>query len=132
MESKKYLLVGGARNNYGTRISKRVLCQNCGKEDHITCRPSKDFGSYCRKCAIEIMNAIEIGSKIKRKMKSHVCMQCCVEFALPVNMIPKKGCICSNCLKGFEIWNGSLPADSNTKISFKIEKRPSGVLIRKK
>ncbi len=132
MESKNYLLVGGIRNSHGTRIAKRVICQNCGKQDHITCRPSKISGSFCRKCAVKIINAVEVGSRIDKKMKSYVCKQCCVEFKLPANIVPRKGHICSNCLKGFETWNGAYPKVTNNQTSFSVQKRVSGVLIRKK
>ena len=132
MQAKTPLLVCGTRNQHGTRIARRVKCQKCGCEDHITSRPSKTSGAFCRACEKEVMGALEVGKRAPRLMKEHVCSNCHQGFELPLLMVPKKDCLCGNCLKGFETWRGSLEMSVESREAMLLEKRPSGVLLRKK
>ena len=132
MQAKTLLNVGGTRNAHGTRISKRIKCQKCGQEDHITSRPSETHGAFCRACALLAMNALEVGKKAPRNMKQHLCSNCHQNFALPVHVEIKKDSLCPNCLKGFDIWRGSLDMSVQARENMSCEKRKPGVLLRKK
>src|SRR3989338_5334727 len=108
MQARTLLNVGGTRNIHGTRISRYIQCQKCGQKDHITSRPSRTQGAFCRTCALQALNALEVGRKAPRDMKQHLCSNCHQRFALPVHVEIKKDGLCPNCLKGFDIWRGSL------------------------
>ncbi|MES2504022.1 MAG: hypothetical protein V4534_04005 [Myxococcota bacterium] len=131
MQVKTPLLVGGSRNQHGTRIARKVVCQKCGRADHINSRPSKTSGTYCRECATQVMGALEVGKRAPRVMRTHKCSNCQQDFELPAAMEPKKDCTCGNCLKGFETWRGSASMSVEDRESMVLEKRPSGLLIRK-
>lgn len=128
---KTLLNVGGTRNVHGTRIARRVKCDKCGQEDHITARPSRTRGTFCRACALETLNALEVGKKAPRDMKAHVCSNCKCGFALPVHVELKKDSLCPACLRGFETWRGSLEMSVDARESMSCEVRKSGVLLRK-
>lgn len=132
MNTKTLLNVGGARNVHGTRISKRVKCTKCGCEDHITSRPSKTQGAFCRACALTTLNALEVGKKAPRDMKEHACSNCKKNFSLPVHVVLKKDSLCPNCLHGFETWRGSLEMPVAERETMILEQRKSGMLLRKK
>lgn len=131
MSVKTLLNVGGTRNAHGTRISRRIKCEKCGCEDHITSRPSRTQGAFCRACALAIMNALEVGKKAPREMKQHICSNCRQNFVLPIHIEIKKDCLCPNCLHGHEIWRGSLDMPVDVRESMSCELRKSGVLLRK-
>ncbi|MEI6790544.1 MAG: hypothetical protein WCK42_05125 [Myxococcaceae bacterium] len=131
MVAKTQLNVGGTRNVHGTRISKRIKCQKCGLEDHITSRPSRTQGAFCRACALITMNALEVGKKPARNMKEHVCSNCRQNFALPVHIEIKKDSLCPACLHGHETWRGSLSMPVEARENMTCELRKPGVLLRK-
>ncbi|MBL4817674.1 MAG: hypothetical protein JKY15_00395 [Deltaproteobacteria bacterium] len=124
-------MVGGARNPHGTRISRKVTCQKCGKEDHITTRPSKTLGAFCRACAVEALKVVDDGKKSPRVMKDHSCSNCQQIFRLPAHIELEKESLCFDCLKGFEAWSGSAEMTPDMRASIKLEKRSSGVMLRK-
>ena len=131
MGAKTLLNVGGTRNVHGTRISRRIKCDKCGCEDHITSRPSRTQGAFCRACALGIMNALEVGKKAPRDMKQHTCSNCRRSFGLPVHIEIKKDCLCPDCLHGHEIWRGSLDMPVDARETMSCELRKSGVLLRR-
>ena len=130
---KTLLLVGGARNIHGTRISKRVKCYKCGTVDYITARP-RGGQSCCRTCAQEVMNAFEIGIRVPKTLVKKSCFNCKASFELPVTaqLRDKAKPLCSNCMRGFEIWRGSLEMSPDNRQEMNLEKRRSGALLRKK
>ncbi|MBH1989061.1 MAG: hypothetical protein I8H75_04750 [Myxococcaceae bacterium] len=128
---KTLLNVGGTRNAHGTRIARRITCDKCGQQDHITARPSRTHGTFCRACALEVLNALEVGKKAPRDLKELCCSNCQRSFTLPVHVEIKKGTLCPSCLRGFETWRGSVNMSASDRASLHCEVRKSGVMLRK-
>lgn len=127
------LRVGGARNVHGTRISKRITCEKCGAEDHIVSRPQKGRPVWCRACAQEAIQAFEIGVQMPFQKVEKICSVCGCTFLFPAHIVPKnEQLLCLDCLKGFDIWRGSVNMSPETREKMTLETRPSGTLLRKK
>jgi hypothetical protein len=130
---KTPLLVGGARNVHGTRICKRVKCEKCGVEDYITSRPKSGKETWCRSCAQELLHAFDSGVRIPTPLVKKRCGICACIFDLPVTARVKgPRPLCSNCMKGFEVWQGSLDMSPQMREQMTLESRRSGTMLRKR
>lgn len=125
------LIVGGVRNEHGTRICRKITCGKCQKLDYVSVSRSKKGGPiYCRNCAKEEIRAYEKGTKIKSEMIEVICSQCSISFEFP-KWIQKQGILlCSDCHHGFEVWRGSLETPIEERSAASISRRPAGTLLR--
>lgn len=132
-EPKPTLVVGGVRNEHGTRICRKVTCEKCRSVDYVAVSRSKKGDSlYCRKCAKDEIGAFEKGTKIKSEMVSVECSTCAKPFEFP-KWIQKRGPVfCSDCHQGFEVWRGSLDTPVDERSTALLSRRPAGTLLRKK
>jgi hypothetical protein len=132
-ESRAPLIVGGSRNEHGTRICRKVTCVKCLEVDHVpVSRSKKSDQLYCRKCAILEMGAHEKGTRIKSEMAEVKCAQCAKTFEFPTRLIRRGPLFCSDCHKGFEVWRGSKATPVDERNATSISRRPAGTLLRKK
>lgn len=130
---KSPLLVGGARNSHGTRICRKVTCQKCGVEDHITSRPKEGKDMLCRKCAQAQLRAFDSGIRVPKPMMKKRCGVCRCEFELPVGLkVRGDKPLCSNCMKGFDVWQGSLDMSPAERERMTLETRRSGTMLRRR
>lgn len=127
---KDFVRVGGARNEHGTRLSKRVTCSHCGKEDYVSKR-AKDY-VLCRACAAQILNAYEEGVRVPTDMTTISCAQCGQDFACPTFILQKdeKELLCYDCMRGFDTWRGAAKQQDKQKDTV-IEVRRTGTALRK-
>lgn len=132
-ERKTPLIIGGVRNEHGTRISRKVTCEKCKQVDYVSVsRAKKGDGLFCRNCAKNEIGAFEEGTRIKPEMALVSCAQCAKPFDFP-KWIHKQGpLMCSDCHKGFEVWQGSLHTPLDERSSNILQRRPAGTVLRKK
>lgn len=128
------LIVGAERNAHGTRISRRIKCDKCGELDHIASRPQKGKAIWCRTCAKLAANVFDIGVVIPTPMVKKRCSVCRCLFELPVSVQIRDGKkpTCKNCMKGFDVWRGSLDMTPENREKMELETRQSGTLLRKR
>jgi len=122
-------IVGGERNGHGTRISRKITCQKCGKLDYVAVSRTK-ASAFCRDCAKTEMRAYEKGTKIDCEKMEVSCCQCKKTFDFPKLAKNVDSLLCRDCYQGFEIWNGSLAAPRTESDLANFSRRPSGVLLR--
>ncbi len=131
VDGRAALFIGGARNVHGTRISKRVKCHKCGEMDYIAARP-KGQPACCRSCAKQMFNAHDVGVRIPMPLLKKYCFVCRAPFNLPITAILRdKKPLCQDCMKGFDVWRGSLDMSPDSREHMTCEKRRSGTLLRK-
>jgi hypothetical protein len=120
--------VGGARNEHGTRIARRIACTRCGKVDHIA-RPPRDLTrALCRACATEVLMVFEETARLRPTMKDARCILCDTPFQLPAH-IAVDDALCPDCLRGFSSWQGALETDFEERRE--AEPRRTGVRLRR-
>jgi hypothetical protein len=133
-DTPRVLVVGGERNEHGTRISRKVTCQKCGKGDYIAVSRTKNAASlFCRDCAKSEIKAFEKGTRIKPEMASVCCGQCKRAFDFPKaaqNSRRETPLLCRDCYRGFEVWSGSLQSPGAVRDLAEFSRRPSGTLLR--
>ncbi len=127
-------VIGGARNTHGTRICKRVTCEKCGSEDFIAARPKSGKGVFCRECAKGLLLAFEPSVHIPVPALEAKCGQCGTVFALPEKAKKQddETWLCIDCLRGFEVWRGSLAHDPSARGTGTLEVRSPGLMLRRK
>ena len=125
------LIVGGERNEHGTRICRKVTCIKCHQVDYVSVSRAKKCDIlFCRNCAKDEIRAHEKGTKIKCQTSKVRCNQCTKFFDFPVAMQKKGPLYCSDCFKGFEVWRGSREKPIADNSSLLISKRRAGTLLR--
>lgn len=124
--------VGGARNEFGTRIARRIECTRCGKEDHVPFVPKDAARALCRACAMEVLKTYEEGVRVRMPTKPAVCNLCGKPFSLPVAAEDDGDPLCESCLKGFTSWRGSLDVPFAEREKQVLEPRRAGTVLRKK
>ena len=125
-------IVGGPRNKHGTRISKRVLCTRCGKNDYVQFVPQDKSKVLCRDCAVQILRTYEEGAHIRMETRTVACNLCGTPFGMPITAVDDGDPLCINCLRGFTTWQGSIDAPFAERQNTVVETRSSGALLRKK
>jgi len=124
--------VGGARNEHGTRISRRVECTRCGKVDHVPWTKKDVKGALCRSCAADVLKLYEVGTKKRAETREVECNLCGIPFALPVTVEDDGDLLCPSCLRGFTVWQGDLDVPWEERTRQRSEARPSGTLLRRR
>lgn len=124
--------VGGARNEHGTRVARRVTCAQCGAVDHVAYAPKDASKALCRSCAMKVLEIYDAGVKVRMPTKPAVCNLCGAPFALPVAAEDDGDPLCKNCLLGFTTWQGSVDRPFEERQNTVLESRASGTVVRKK
>lgn len=124
--------VGAPRGEFGTRVARRVECHRCGRTDHVPYAPKDGDKALCRACAVEVLEAYEVGVKAKVKVRRETCNLCGTPFDLPVNVEDDGDLLCRNCLRGFTAWQGGLDTPYEERASAKVEPRRSGTVLRRR
>jgi hypothetical protein len=107
-------VLGGPRNQFGTRVCQRVVCERCQKVDHISIRVNESKQKFCRDCAENFFSTYEHGRKIAEKKSLQTCAVCRCEFSMDVELAKKKDQpLCSDCYRGFAVWQGKVVRDKN-------------------
>jgi hypothetical protein len=128
------VFVGGARNEHGTRVARRVACGRCGSEDHVPYVPKDQSRALCRNCAAEVLKAFEVGTKAPTEMRDEKCNLCGVPFQIPAFVKDDGDPLCPSCLRGFTTWSGSIDTPWEERQNRVLETRSStsSVVVRKK
>jgi hypothetical protein len=126
------LYVGGARNEHGTRVARRVVCGRCGSEDHVPYVPKESGKAMCRACAALVLRAYEVGTKVPVETRPETCNLCGTPFRIPLAVVDDGDPLCPNCLRGFMTWSGSIDTPFSERQGRVIEARGQGVVVRKK
>ncbi len=126
------LYVGGARNEHGTRIARRIVCTRCGAEDHVPFVPRNETRAMCRACAALLLRAYEVGTRAPVETRAETCNLCGSPFRIPLSVKDDGDPLCPNCLRGFMTWSGSIDTPFVERQGRVIETRGAGVVVRKK
>jgi hypothetical protein len=126
------LYVGGARNEHGTRVARRVVCARCGTEDHVPYAPKDAAKAMCRACAALVLRAYEVGTRAPVDTRAETCNLCGSPFRIPLSVVDDGDPLCPNCLRGFMTWSGSIDTPFVERQGRVIETRGVGVVVRKK
>lgn len=124
--------VGGVRNEFGTRIARRIDCSRCGRSDHVQYAPKNREKALCRECAAEVLRLYEHGVKARADVRVVPCNLCGTPFDLPVTVEDDGDLLCRSCLRGFTSWQGSLDTPFEERSQVQAESRRSGTLIRRR
>ncbi len=124
--------VGGARNEFGTRVARRIDCSRCGRSDHIAYVPKQREKALCRDCAIEVLRMYEHGVKARVATRVVPCNLCGTPFDLPETVEDDGDLLCGSCLRGFTAWQGSVDVPFDERTRAHAEPRRSGTLIRRR
>lgn len=124
--------VGGARNEFGTRVARRIDCSRCGRSDHIAYVPKDRAKALCRDCAVEVLRMYEVGVKARVSTRVVPCNLCGTPFDLPANVEDDGDLLCRSCLRGFTAWQGSVDVPFDERSRAHAEPRRSGTLIRRR
>lgn len=103
-----FSMVGGARNGHGTRICRRIVCARCEETDYISVRTKSSTNALCRKCARILIAAYEEGVQVRFQRTLIQCSRCSKECEVPDRLKGESEVLCLDCLRGFEVWRGSL------------------------
>jgi hypothetical protein len=126
------LYVGGARNEHGTRVARRVVCGRCGVEDHVPYVPRDESRALCRGCAALVLRAYEVGTKAPTDTRPETCNLCGSPFRIPLAVPDDGDPLCPNCLRGFTTWSGSIDTPWTERQGRTLEARGSGVVVRRR
>jgi hypothetical protein len=126
------LYVGGARNEFGTRIAKRITCSRCGNDDHVPHAPKDASKAMCRACAALVLRAYEIGTRAPVDTRPETCNLCGAPFRIPLSVKDDGDPLCPSCLRGFTTWQGSIDTPFEERQGRVLEQRKPGVVVRKK
>jgi hypothetical protein len=124
--------VGGKRNEFGTRVARRVDCARCGRSDHVAYIPKEMGRALCRGCAAEVLSAYEHGVKAQVPMRDANCNLCGIPFTLPAAVEDDGDLLCPNCLKGWTTWQGSVDTPHQERTQTQLENRRSGTKLRRR
>lgn len=124
--------IGGKRNEFGTRIARRVDCVRCGRSDHVAYVPREMGRALCRACAAEVARTVEFGVKARVPTRDVPCNLCGITFALPVTAEDDGDLLCPSCLKGWTTWQGSLETPHEERGMAELENRRSGTKLRRR
>ena len=126
------LYVGGERNEFGTRIARRIACGRCGSDDHVPYVPKDRTKALCRACAALTLRAYEMGTKAPVDTRPETCNLCGTPFRIPLAVVDDGDPLCTSCLRGFTTWSGSIDTPFHERQGRTIEARKNGVVVRKK
>jgi len=126
------LYVGGAKNEFGTRVAKRVACGRCGAVDHVPYVPKDTSRALCRDCAALVLRAYEVGTRPPEETRPETCNLCGTPFRIPLHVEDDGDPLCPNCLRGFTTWSGSIDTPFHERQGRVLEARAKGVVVRKK
>lgn len=126
------LYVGGARNEFGTRIAKRITCSRCGNDDHVPHAPKDLSKAMCRACAALVLRAYEMGTRAPIDTRPETCNLCGSPFRIPIAVKDDGDPLCPSCLRGFTTWQGSIDTPFEERQNRVLEQRKPGVVVRKK
>lgn len=130
-DTPRVLIVGGERNEHGTRICRKITCGKCQKVDYVAVsRTKKGDTFYCRDCAKTEISAYEKGTRVKCEMVDVNCGQCAKVFTYPKAFKRNGSLLCSDCYSGFEVWRGSLEQAVHERDMSNLARRPAGTLLR--
>jgi hypothetical protein len=128
-------VVGRPRNDHGTRISTRITCSACGTVDFVAVRSKGKESIYCRSCAQNYLDAFEVGIARPGKKNCYTCEQCKGTFEGQIDVRRKQdsgeSVLCPDCFRGFEVWRGPLGSTPETRKAMSLERRRSGVMLRR-
>jgi CxxC-x17-CxxC domain-containing protein len=124
--------VGGPRNEFGTRIARRVTCARCGTSDHVPFVPKDPSKALCRSCAAEVLKTYEAGVRVRTPTRMTTCNLCGTPFDLPITAEDDGDPLCPSCLRGFTAWQGSVDVPFAERKQAVVEERLSGALVRKR
>lgn len=124
--------VGGSRNEFGTRVARRVDCSRCGRSDHVSYIPKEKHRALCRTCAAEVARAYEHGVKARVPMREVPCNLCGKTFALPVTAEDDGDLLCPDCLRGWTTWQGSVDTPHAERQHARTERRRAGTTLRRR
>ncbi len=123
---------GGPKNEFGTRVARRITCSRCGAVDHVPHAPRKLERALCRACAADVLNTYEVGTRAKVETRPAACSLCKKPFALPVKVELTDEILCPDCLRGFATWTGGIDTAWDERRGVVIEARVSGTLVRRR
>lgn len=126
------VFVGGARNEFGTRIAKRITCSRCGNDDHVPHAPRDASKAMCRACAALVLRAYEMGTQAPVATRPETCNLCGTPFRIPLTVKDDGDPLCPNCLRGFTTWQGGIDTPFADRQDRVLEQRKPGVVVRKK
>jgi CxxC-x17-CxxC domain-containing protein len=129
---KRAKTVGAARQEFGTRTSRRIDCTRCGKSDHVPFVPRNRENVLCRACAEEVVNVYEVGVQLPRAMRDATCAVCQVTFQISEKVPEDAEVLCRECLRGNATWQGGLHQDPSERGDGQSESLPSGLRLRKR
>jgi hypothetical protein len=131
-EAKGPAFIGGPRNEFGTRVARRITCSRCGNVDHVPHAPKDLSRALCRSCAGEVLKTYEVGTRV-RETRPCVCTLCQRTFQLPISVELKDDvALCPDCLRGFATWTGGLGSTPEERESVEVEQRLGGTLVRRR
>jgi hypothetical protein len=125
-------VIGGQRNEHGTRVSRRIDCQRCGKSDHVPWTKNNEPFALCRTCAAEVLATFEVGLKERVKTNHVDCNLCGKPFDIPVTVEDDGDLLCRSCLRGFMDWQGDLDTPYAERTERTSQPRRSGTLLRRR
>lgn len=125
-------IVGGPRNEHGTRVARRVTCARCQSADHVPYVPKDPSKALCRTCASEVLMTYEAGVRVRTPTRKTACNLCGAPFELPVSAEDDGDPLCPSCLRGFTSWQGSVDVPFAERGNVVVEERLSGALVRKR
>lgn len=120
------LRVGGARNQHGTRVTRRVTCVSCGEVDYTAVGAGSS--PRCRKCAKQELGAFEQSVRVPPMLMKITCFQCKTVCELPSWLAQKEDALCGDCARGFELWRGTMGSAATGEL----ELRRSGTVLRRR
>ncbi|MCC7074718.1 MAG: hypothetical protein IT383_25640 [Deltaproteobacteria bacterium] len=126
------VFIGGPKNEFGTRVARRITCSRCGAVDHVPHAPRKLERALCRACAVEVLKTYEVGTRMPVQTRPAVCSLCKKPFALPVKVELTDEILCPDCLRGFATWTGGIDTTWDQRQDVVIEARVSGTLVRRR
>lgn len=126
------LRMGGPRTEFGTRISRRIECARCGREDHVPYVPRERDKALCRECAAEVLRAFEEGVRAKTPTRPATCNLCGTPFELPITAFDDGDLLCPPCLRGWTAWQGSLEVPYEERKHAVLESHRAGTKLRRR
>jgi hypothetical protein len=124
--------VGGPRNEFGTRVAKRVTCARCNKTDFVPYVPKDPAKALCRACAAEVLKTYEAGVRVRMPTRPAVCNLCGAPFDLPITAEDDGDPLCPSCLRGFTTWQGSVDTPYDVRSATVTEPSIGGTLVRRR
>lgn len=124
--------IGGPKNQFGTRVARRITCSRCGNVDHVPHAPRDISRALCRACAAEVLKTYEVGTRAPVETQPAVCSLCKKPFILPARVELTDEILCPDCLRGFATWAGAIDASWESRQDVVVEQRVGGTLVRRR